>query len=153
MTILLSSTTMILFVSAIKPVRNIQVTFRGQTHTVKEGVTTVKELTDKFEKISGKNNASSPSEASLNSNSNKNDNNNNNNTKKGMIIWKGQILKPDDSLIKAGIKNGDHVMILPDEKETKATDMLAVYLFLLSSNEKAIEDAIKKIKQEQPESF
>jgi hypothetical protein len=157
MMILLSSTMMILFVSAIKPVRNIQVTFRGQTFTVREGVTTVKELTDRFEKISGKNNASSPSEASLNSNSNSNKNDDNNdrkkNKKKGMIIWKGQILKPDDSLIKAGIKNGDHVMILPDEKETKATDMLAVYLFLLSSNEKAIEDAITKIKQEQPESF
>ena len=155
MMILLSSTMMILFVSAIKPVRNIQVTFRGQTYTVREGVTTVKELTDRFEKISGKNNASSPSEASLNSNNNKNDDDNNKkkSKKKGMIIWKGQILKPDDSLIKAGIKNGDHVMILPDEKETKATDMLAVYLFLLSSNEKAIEDAITKIKQEQPESF
>ena len=156
MMILLSSTMMILFVSAIKPVRNIQVTFRGQTYTVREGVTTVKELTDRFEKISGKNNASSPSEASLNSNSNTNDDDDNNkkkSKKKGMIIWKGQILKPDDSLIKAGIKNGDHVMILPDEKETKATDMLAVYLFLLSSNEKAIEDAITKIKQEQPESF
>jgi hypothetical protein len=143
---------MILFVSAIKPVRNIQVTFRGQTYTVREPVTTVKELTEKFEKISGKKKTPSPSEASLN-NSNKNDDDSNKNKKKGMIIWKGQILKPDDSLIKAGIKNGDHVMILPDEKETKATDMLAVYLFLLSSNEKAIEDAITKIKQEQPESF
>jgi hypothetical protein len=144
--------TMILFVSAINPVRNIQVTFRGQTYTVREPVTTVKELTEKFEKISGKKKTPSPSEASLN-NSNKNDDDSNKNKKKGMIIWKGQILKPDDSLIKAGIKNGDHVMILPDEKETKATDMLAVYLFLLSSNEKAIEDAITKIKQEQPESF
>jgi hypothetical protein len=152
MMLLLSSMTMILFVSAIKPVRNIQVTFRGQTYTVREPVTTVKELTEKFEKISGKKKTPSPSEASLN-NSNKNDDDSNKNKKKGMIIWKGQILKPDDSLIKAGIKNGDHVMILPDEKETKATDMLAVYLFLLSSNEKAIEDAITKIKQEQPESF
>lgn len=37
-----------LFVSAIKPVRNLQVTYRGQTYTIHEGVTTVEELTQRF---------------------------------------------------------------------------------------------------------
>lgn len=73
-------------------------------------------------------------------------------TPKG-IVWKGQILRPKDDLSKAGIKNGDRVMILPGDKDTNAVDILAVYLFLLSSNEKAIEEAINKIKKEQPESL
>jgi len=154
-----------LFVSAIKPVQNIQVTFRGQTLTIREGVTTVKELTERFEQISGKSiggersSSQSSSEASaaarLNNNNNKKKKNNSNddNHKKGMIVWKGEILKPDTNLSKAGIKNGDRVMIIPSGKESKATDILAFYLFLLSSNEKAIEQAIAKIKEEQPETF
>lgn len=73
-------------------------------------------------------------------------------TPKG-IVWKGQILRPGDDLSKAGIKHGDRVMILPGDSDTKAVDILAVYLFLLSSNEKAIEEAINKIRKEQPESL
>jgi len=146
-------------------VQNIQVTFRGQTLTIREGVTTVKELTERFEQISGKNiggeksssqlpSSEEAAAASLNNNNYKKKNNNDNdNNKKGMIVWKGEILKPDTNLSKAGIKNGDHVMILPTGKESKATDILAFYLFLLSSNEKAIEQAIAKIKEEQPETF
>jgi len=122
-----------IFVSAMKPIRNLQVTYRGQTYTIREGVSTVNELTSRFERM--------------------------NNTLGNMghrmspkgIVWKGQILKPGDDLSKAGIKHGDRVMILPGDKEVKAVDILGVYLFLLSSNEKAITDAVSKFKQEQPE--
>jgi hypothetical protein len=121
-----------IFVSAMKPIRNLHVTYRGQTYTIREGVSTVNELTARFERLN--NNSVDPV------------------LPKG-IVWKGQILKPGDDLSKAGIKHGDRVMILPGDKETKAVDILAVYLFLLSSNEKAIEDAISKIKKEQPEAL
>ncbi len=122
-----------IFVLAIKPIRNLQVTYRGQTYTIREGVSTVNELTAHFERM--------------------------NNTLGNMghrmspkgIVWKGQILKPGDDLSKAGIKHGDRVMILPGDKEVKAVDILGVYLFLLSSNEKAITDTISHFKQEQPE--
>lgn len=138
-----------LFVSAIKPVRNLQVTYRGQTYTIHEGVTTVEELTQRFallhndqKKKNGTNNKKRKQKA---------ENNNKNN--KEMIVWKGHILKSDDNLHKAGVKNGDRVMILNKEGETKATDILAVYLFLLSSNERAILEAITKMKNEQPEAY
>lgn len=121
-----------IFVSAMKPIRNLHVTYRGQTYTIREGVSTVNELTARFERLN--NNSIDPV------------------LPKG-IVWKGQILKPGDDLSKAGIKHGDRVMILPGDKETKAVDILAVYLFLLSSNEKAIEDAISKIRKEQPEAL
>eukprot|EP00536_Pseudo-nitzschia_multiseries_P008056 jgi/Psemu1/66342/estExt_Genemark1.C_1980041 len=123
------------FVSAIKPVRNLHVTYRGQTYTIREGVSTVNELTSHFERL------------------NNNNNNQGNHVSAKGIVWKGQILKPGDDLSKAGIKNGDRVMILPGDKEARAVDVLAVYLFLLSSNEKALDEAITRIKEEQPEMF
>mmetsp|Transcript_81047 Transcript_81047/g.164137 ORF Transcript_81047/g.164137 Transcript_81047/m.164137 type:complete len:412 (+) Transcript_81047:222-1457(+) len=122
-------------VSAMKPIRNLHVTYRGQTYTIRDGVSTVNELTARFERM------------------NNTGNNRGNHISAKGIVWKGQILKPGDDLSKAGIKNGDRVMILPGDKETKAVDILAVYLFLLSSNEKAIEEAVSKIKKEQPESI
>jgi hypothetical protein len=124
-----------LFVAAIKPVRNLHVTYRGQTYTIKEGVSTVHELTARFERL------------------NNQSNNPDNHVSARGIVWKGQILKPGDDLSKAGIQNGDRVMILPADKETKAVDILAVYLFLLSTNEKALDDAIDRLKEEQPEMF
>lgn len=124
-----------IFVSAFKPVRNLHVTYRGQTYTIREGVSTVNELTEHFERL------------------NNNISNLDNHVSAKGIVWKGQILKPGDDLSKAGIKNGDRVMILPGDKEARAVDVLAVYLFLLSSNEKALDEAITKIKEEQPEMF
>jgi len=122
-----------IFVSAMKPIRNLQVSYRGQTYTIREGVSTVNELTARFERMND----------TL-------ENMGHRMSPKG-IVWKGQILKPGDDLSKAGIKHGDRVMILPGDKEVKAVDILGVYLFLLSSNEKAITDAVAKFKQEQPE--
>jgi hypothetical protein len=124
-----------IFVSAMKPIRNLHVTYRGQTYTIREGVSTVGELTARFEQLN-----------------NNLGNMGNHITPKG-IVWKGQVLKPGDDLSKAGLKNGDRVMILPGDKDTKAIDMIAVYLFLLSSNEKAVEDAISKLRAEQPEIY
>mmetsp|Transcript_26352 Transcript_26352/g.57739 ORF Transcript_26352/g.57739 Transcript_26352/m.57739 type:complete len:384 (+) Transcript_26352:157-1308(+) len=124
-----------IFVSAIKPIRNLHVTYRGQTYTIREGVSTVNELTSRFERL------------------NNNSSNMGNHVSAKGIVWKGQILKPGDNLSNAGIRNGDRVMILPGDKEAKAVDILAVYLFLLSSNEKALDEAITKIKEEQPEMF
>lgn len=133
-----TKTALPIFVSAMRPsphkIRNLKVTYRGQTYTIKDGVSTVNELTTRFERLN-----------------NNLGNMGNHITPKG-IVWKGQILKPGDNLSKVGIKHGDRVMILPGDKDTKAVDILAVYLFLLSSNEKAIEDGIRKIKEEQPES-
>ena len=124
-----------MFALAIKPIRNLHVTYRGQTHTIREGVTTVKELTAQFERLS-----------------NNNMNIGNHVPAKG-IVWKGKILKPGDDLSEAGIKHGDRVMILPGDHDAKGVDILAVYLFLLSSNEKAIDEAIANVKEEQPELF
>ena len=124
-----------IFVSAMKPIRNLHVTYRGQTFHLREGVATVNELTASFERL----------------------HNNLGNMGKHIspkgIVWKGQILKPGDDLSKAGIKHGDRIMILPGDKETRAVDILGVYLFLLSSNEKAIEEGIAKFKKEQPEAL
>lgn len=125
-----------IFVSAMKPIRNLHVTYRGQTYTIREGVSTVSELTARFESLN--NNLGNMGEAPI--------------SPKG-IVWKGQILKPGDDLSKAGIKHGDRVMILPGDKEARPADILGIYLFLLSSNEKAIEDAISKLKKEQPEAI
>jgi len=131
----ISKTRVSLFVSAIKPIRNLHVTYRGQTYTIREGVSTVNELTAHFERL------------------NNNNNNLGNHVSAKGIVWKGQILRPGDDLSKAGIKNGDRVMILPGDKEARPVDVLAVYLFLLSSNEKALEEAINRVKEEQPEMF
>jgi len=123
-----------IFVSAIKPIRNLHVTYRGRVYTIKEGVSTVKELSDRFERL------------------NNNLGNMGNHVNPKGIVWKGQVLRMDDDLSKAGIKNGDRVMILPGDKDTHPIDILGVYLFLLSSNEKAIEETIARIKKESPES-
>jgi len=122
-------------VAAIKPIRNLHVTYRGQTYTIREGVSTVSELTARFERL------------------NNNLGNMGNHISPKGIVWNGRILKLGDDLSKAGIKNGDRVMILPGDKDTKAVDILAVYLFLLSSNEKVIEDAVNNVKRDQPEAF
>ena len=122
-------------VAAMKPIRNLHVTYRGQTYTIREGVSTVSELTARFERL------------------NNNLGNMGNHISPKGIVWNGQILKMGDDLSKAGIKHGDRVMILPGDKDTKAVDILAVYLFLLSSNEKYIEEAINTVKREQPEAF
>lgn len=123
------------FVSAIKPIRNLHVTYRGQTYTIREGVSTVDELTERFESL------------------NNNLGNMGNHVSPKGIVWNGQVLKPGEDLSKAGIKNGDRVMILPGDKETKAIDILGIYLFLLSSSEKAIVEAISEMKKSHPEQF
>lgn len=124
-----------ILVAAMKPIRNLHVTYRGQTYTIREGVSTVNELTARFERL------------------NNNLGNMGNHISPKGIVWKGRILKMGDDLSKAGIKHGDRVMILPGDKDTKAVDILAVYLFLLSSNEKAIEEAINVVKRDQPEAY
>jgi hypothetical protein len=51
------------------------------------------------------------------------------------VVWKGQVLKPDVSLSEAGVKENDKLLILPGERQAKVLDVLAMYLFLMSSNE------------------
>ena len=70
-------------VSAIKhnqPIRNLNVTFRGQSYTIKDGVSTDKELTERFAQISGMDDIST-----------------------SRLVWKGQILKPGISLSEVGV--------------------------------------------------
>ena len=119
-----------LVVEANKPVKNLQVTFRGQTYAISGSVSTVEELAEQFKQVSGdvSTNLTAPN-----------------------IIWKGKILSSNETLAKAGVQNGDRVLIMPREKQAKGLDVLAMYAFLLSSNEEALDRTISQIQNEQPE--
>ena len=123
------------FVSAMKPIRNLHVTYRGKTYTLREGVSTVNELTERFESL------------------NNNLGNMGNHVSPKGIVWNGKFLEPGEDLSKAGVKNGDRVMIMPGDKETKPIDVLGMYLFLLSNSEAAIQEAISKMREKEPEAF
>jgi hypothetical protein len=154
--LLLVSSIVVVVVSGMKPITNLQVTFRGQSYTIKDGVSTGEELTERFGQISGTPNVST-----------------------SRIVWKGQLLKPGISLSEAGVsfiskswkfffpagdfltflptlilvcieryllfilskfvdmqvQPGDKVLILPGDRQAKVLDVLAMYLFLISNNE------------------
>mmetsp|Transcript_27171 Transcript_27171/g.48259 ORF Transcript_27171/g.48259 Transcript_27171/m.48259 type:complete len:344 (-) Transcript_27171:241-1272(-) len=117
-------------VDAIKPIRNLQVTFRGQSYTIRDGVNTVDELTKRFEQLSGMTELKEP-----------------------RIVWKGKILKPGEPLSEAGIRPGDKVLVLPGERQAKGLDVLAMYIFLLSNNEEALEKLASAMQNEQSETI
>ncbi|KAG7351849.1 hypothetical protein IV203_007897 [Nitzschia inconspicua] len=100
----------IIMVDAIKPIKNIHVTFRDETFVIPYGCSTTEELADRFRQVSGKKDL-----------------------KDFHILCKKKVLDPKESLVEAGIKPGDKVMILPPSKEAKGQDLLAMYLFMASN--------------------
>jgi hypothetical protein len=114
-------------VEAIKPVKNIQVSFRGETYVIRDGCSTVKELAEQFKEVSGK----SDLEAFH-------------------VMSKSKILDPHESLSDVGIKPGDKLIILP-AKEFKVHDVLAMYLFMLSNGDEALQKAKASLPEEQVE--
>lgn len=129
-----------------KPVKNLHVTFRGQTYTIPHSVTTVGELTERFEEISG-----------IKLKNDDDDFDNHNNMSKGSgydavdnagLIWKGRLLTLDQTLSEAGIQNGDKVLLVPGQKNGVGLDALAMFVFMMSD---AIDKALTKLRQDKPE--
>jgi hypothetical protein len=118
----------IVAVAAIKPIKNLQVSFRGQSYTIHDGCSTIQELTNRFEEISG-----------------------NHGIKQPQFLCNGIVLKPDEPLAKAGVKPGDKILIVPHQSDAKTQDVLAMYLFLLSHGSESFEKAMSSLTEEQKE--
>ena len=115
---------------AFKPVKNLEVTFRGQSYTIRDGCSTVKELTEVFEKASG-----------------------NRGMKGCCVVCNGTVLKPEESLAEAGVKPGDKILLMPAGQNARPQDMLATCLFLLSNGSTQWEANMKNMTDEQREQF
>lgn len=109
-------------------VKNIQVSFRGETYVIRDGCSTVKELGERFKEVSGKNDLQSL-----------------------QILSKSKVLGPDESLSDAGIKPGDKVIIVPDARQFKVQDIMAMYLFTLSNGYDALQTLKSSMTEEQLE--
>ncbi len=108
---------------ALKPVRNLKVTFRGKSYTIKDGVSTVAELKERFQEVSGL--TSDELDAG--------------------IVWKGRILRDrGEELSSIGVRNGDRVMILPVATHAKGLDLLGFAIFVATQNEESLEKVLKK---------
>jgi hypothetical protein len=115
-------------VSSMKPITNLQVSFRGESYVIEDGCTTVEELTERFEQVSGMTGLRTP-----------------------RLFWKEKILKPGESLSNAGVEPGDKVLILPVAEQAKVQDVLAIYLVLLSNNN-SLENWFSTLSESQIES-
>lgn len=112
----------------MKPIRDLKVTFQGQSYTIKDGVSTVGELTDKFQEVSGL--ASDEFGTG--------------------IVWKGKVLvEKGQDLSNLGVQNGDCVMILPGSAKgnTKDLDALGVFTFLFTSDDKNFDMILQKLNE------
>lgn len=116
-------------VAAVKPVKDLQVSFRGQTITVR-GASTVEELARRVQEASGGSDQSFGSARAL---------------------WNGKMLKPGESLSEAGVQPGDRVLVVPEQKQCNAQDALAMYLFLISEGSNSLDKIQSSLAEEQIE--
>jgi hypothetical protein len=121
-----------------QPVRNLHVVFRGQTYTIPDGVSTVGELTERFERIAGLS-TTTTNEDDGDDDDDVGSSKSSKSVDAPRIVWNGRVLTDrNEALAKAGIKNGDRVLIVPGDSKTGGLDVLAMWLFMLSSHEDAI---------------
>mmetsp|Transcript_23622 Transcript_23622/g.55916 ORF Transcript_23622/g.55916 Transcript_23622/m.55916 type:complete len:196 (-) Transcript_23622:490-1077(-) len=129
-------------------VKNLHVTFRGQTYTIPHSVRTAGDLTKRFEEVSGIKLQDDDDEDSDGYDGVDHDKNP---LEKAGIIWKGRVLTLDQSLSEVGIQNGDKVLIFPVAKKTgRGLDALAMFVVMASD---AWDRTMTRLRDEKPEAF
>ena len=93
---------------AIKPVRNLHVSFRDEVYKV-DDVSTVEELVKRIGKQSG------VAKTEIKSG-------------KYRVLYKGNVLEKDQNLNEAGVSDGSNLIVVTDNYPVKAKDILAVIL-------------------------
>mmetsp|Transcript_23623 Transcript_23623/g.55920 ORF Transcript_23623/g.55920 Transcript_23623/m.55920 type:complete len:393 (-) Transcript_23623:36-1214(-) len=132
-------------------VKNLHVTFRGQTYTIPHSVRTAGDLTKRFEEVSGIKLQDDDDDDDGDGDGYGDDDHDKNPLEKAGIIWKGRVLTLDQSLSEVGIQNGDKVLIFPVAKKTgRGLDALAMFVVMASD---AWDRTMTRLRDEKPEAF